>query len=95
MYFHYPWMDVDHVTIRIPDGYELDNADVPPSFPLNEIGGYTISAHFDGAARELIYKREFVFGNNLSLVYPVELYPVLKQIFEMVHTNDNHTISLK
>ncbi len=95
IYFHYPWMDVDHVTIRIPEGYELDIADMPPNLPIKDVGHYNISAQFSKATRELTFQRELVFGKSLLFLYPVEAYPALKQIFEIVHTNDNHTISVK
>jgi hypothetical protein len=95
VYFHYPWMDVDHITIKIPEGYELDNADIPPGVPIKDIGNYTLSAQFNKASRELTFQRELVFGKNFALLYPVDAYSALKQLFEIVHTSDNHTLSLK
>ena len=32
IYFHFPWMEEDHVTIELPQGYALDNADAPAPF---------------------------------------------------------------
>jgi len=29
VYFDYPWRESDTVVIKMPDGFELDNADAP------------------------------------------------------------------
>ena len=95
LYFRYPWMDVDHVTIHLPDGYELDHADAPSNAPLGPVAHYTVTAQFDHAKRDLIYQRELVFGKNLALMFKKEAYPMFKSFFDAAHAGDNHTISLR
>ena len=43
----------------------------------------------------LRYKRNFFFGGNGALLYPVATYGQLKSYFDLVNKEDNHTISLK
>jgi hypothetical protein len=43
----------------------------------------------------LIYKRKFFFGGSGTILFPVEKYDVLKQLFEEIHKADNHMITLK
>jgi hypothetical protein len=45
--------------------------------------------------QELISNREFTFGKDGQIFFPVETYPQLKRIFDEIHKRDDHTISLK
>lgn len=95
IYFHYPWQEDDNVTIELPPGYALDNADAPNPFKGGAVSEYkpVLSVTKDG--RTLVYKREFFFGGNGSILFPVNAYPQLKNFFEQLHRADNHTVSLK
>ena len=95
IYFHYPWSEQDLVDIELPKGYSFDNAESPQPFGSGDISKYEISV---GAATDgslLVYKRNFFFGGKSSILFPVEAYGPLKNYFEMMHKQDNHTIALK
>lgn len=94
VYFHYPWMDVDVVSIKVPEGYELDHADLPGTVDVKQLT-YRLSASFNKSTRELTYKREFTFGKDFALLFPKESYLGLKEVFDAIHAGDNHTITLK
>jgi hypothetical protein len=91
IYFHYPWMEVDSVSIKLPAGYNLDNADSPGPFNADEIAKYDVKIQVAGED-ELIYKRTFSFN---GLVFPTTVYAPLKKVFDVVYERDNHTITLK
>jgi hypothetical protein len=95
IYFHYPWAEQDEVDINLPKDYALDNADAPAPFGSGDISKYEVSigASKDGAL--LIYKRKFFFGGGDSIVFPVESYAPLKNYFDVLHKQDNHSIALK
>lgn len=95
IYFHYPWQEHDDVTIELPPGYSLDNADAPPPFAGGAISEYkpVLSVTKDG--RTLVYRRDFFFGGGGTILFPVESYPLLKTFFEQLNKRDNHTVSLK
>jgi hypothetical protein len=95
IYFHYPWTDIDHVTIKIPQGFELDNAEMPASIPMDKVGHFKISAAYNKTRRELTYQRELVFGQNLAVLFPVAAYQAVKTVFDMIHSADDHVITLK
>jgi hypothetical protein len=95
VYFHYPWSEYDEVTIELPTGYALDNADAPAPFSAGAISEYkpTVAVTSDG--KLLIYKRNFFFGGGGNIFFPVAAYPQLKNYFDVVNKQDNHTITLK
>jgi hypothetical protein len=99
IYFHYPWSEDDDIEITLPDGFALDNADAPAPFGAKELSQYKISIGVTKDNKLLVYKRNFFFGGGGTsldrLLYPVSAYPALKNYFDMVHKNDDHTITLK
>lgn len=95
VYFHYPWSEQDEVSIDLPAGYALDNAEQPAPFGVGEISRYKVSIGITTDQRTLVYKRNFSFGGGGNIVFPTTSYPAIKQLFDAVHTQDNHTITLK
>ncbi|MDQ1708294.1 MAG: hypothetical protein QOJ88_1505, partial [Pyrinomonadaceae bacterium] len=95
VYFSYPWSEEDAVTIQLPAGFALDNADAPAPISAGAVSEYkpSISVTTDGLT--LVYKRKFFFGGGNNLIFPVNSYPPLKTYFDAVHKSDNHTITLK
>ena len=95
IYFHYPWSENDEVEIELPKGYKLDNADAPAPFGATGISYYKpkLSASTDGSL--LIYNRNFYFGEGGSVLFPVESYGPLKNLFDTIHKQDGHTVALK
>lgn len=95
VYFSYPWSEEDEVTIMLPPGYSLDNADAPAPFMSKPISEYlpSLAATKDGKA--LVYRREFYFGGGGNILFPVRSYEQLKAYFDMLHKQDNHSIILK
>jgi hypothetical protein len=95
IYFHYPWSEDDRVDIELPKGYAFDNADTPAPFGSGKISEYKVSIQAATDGSMLIYKRNFFFGGDGTVLFPVESYAPLKQYFDMLHKQDNHTLALK
>jgi hypothetical protein len=95
IYFHFPWSEEDEVSITLPRGYVLDNADRPAPINAGAASQYEVSMGITNDKTTLIYKRKFFFGGNGTILFPVEKYDVLKQLFEEIHKADNHMITLK
>src|SRR5262249_17520871 len=95
VYFHYPWREEDELSITLPDGYALDNADAPAPFSAGEVGDYkpTIGVSKDG--KLLVFKRNFFFGGGDRIIFAVQSYTQLKAVFDRLQSEDNHTITLK
>ncbi len=98
VYFHYPWSEQDSITIELPVGFALDNADAPaPITPemTQRICGQVITMGVSQDNHTLVYKRNFFFGGGGNILFPVASYLALKQLFDMVQKANEHTITLK
>jgi len=95
IYFHYPWSEQDKVTIELPKGYALDNADRPAPINAGAISQYDVQMGITNDQSTLVYNRTFFFGNRDLLLFSVEKYDVIKQLFDEVNRADNHMITLK
>lgn len=92
IHFQYLWKEDDSVTIELPAGFALDSADQPPPLNVANVADYNVKIQVIGKSEALVYKRSFSFS---GLIFPATSYASLKQLFDAVYQNDNHTISLK
>ena len=92
IYFHYSWMEKDLVTIGLPAGFVLDHAEQPMPFNAQNVAKYEVKIGVVGKGEALQLTRTFTFD---GLIFPVQSYTGLKQVFDALHDADNHTITLK
>lgn len=96
IYFHYPWSEQDKIEIDLPKGFTLDNAEKPNKVADEQgIGSLDFTVNLDKSTNTLIYERKFHFGGGDSNLFSVRYYPALKNMFDMFHKSDTHTITLK
>ncbi len=96
IYFNYPWSEQDHITIELPPGFTLDNADAPTSVTpdmTQRICAQEIKIGTNGQV--IVYDRSFFFGGGGHILFPVANYTALKQLFDMFNQSNEHTITLK
>jgi hypothetical protein len=95
IYFHYPWLEDDEVSIELPEGFALDNADAPAPFGGPPVGAYKSSIGVTTEGHTMVFKRNFYFGGGGNIFFPVTAYPQLKNFFDLLNKQDNHTITLR
>jgi hypothetical protein len=98
VFFDYGWAEEDAVTIDLPASFALDNAGSPQPVSAGAISKYEVRAAIasgGNANQQLIYKRNFYFGNDRLLHFDTGIYPQLKRYFDAVNEGDKHTIILK
>jgi hypothetical protein len=95
VYFHYPWSEHDEVWIDLPAGFSLDSADAPAPFGASQISQYSVKIGTTADNKTLRYLRDFYFGGSGSIFFPMTSYAGIKNLFDAVHTADNHTLTLK
>ncbi|MEP7147808.1 MAG: DUF3857 and transglutaminase domain-containing protein [Acidobacteriota bacterium] len=94
--FNYPWSETDKVTITLPPGFDLDNADAPGTLgDSQKIGSLVITMGLDKANNGLVYDRKFHFGGGGNIVFEASAYPQLKGLFDEFQKADGHTVTLK
>ncbi|HEX6189374.1 MAG TPA: DUF3857 and transglutaminase domain-containing protein [Pyrinomonadaceae bacterium] len=98
VYFNYPWSEHELITIDLPEGFALDNADTPPSITpemTKQVSGQRIKIGVTADGRMLRYERDFFFGGGGNILFPVSSYPGIRQLFDVVAKANDHTITLK
>jgi hypothetical protein len=80
------------VTIELPAGYALDVPEAPAPFKASDIVSDDVKLQMTKDGRKLFFKRGFKFN---GMLFPVTSYAQLKQVFDILHERDNHTITLK
>ena len=95
VYFHYPWTEEDDVTIELPAGFTLDNAETPGGVAAGKDCTYNVRITITKDGRTLRYKRSFMFGGNGGILIPAANYAQLKVVFDAVYEKDSHTITLR
>ena len=95
IYFSYPWREQDSVTIKLPAGYTLEEAEAPQSTRLGEVGYYEVRLGANDEGRTLVYTRELAFGENGGFYFPSTSYMQLKNAFDFMHAQDGHTLTLR
>jgi hypothetical protein len=92
VYFEYPYVETSHVEIALPAGFALDNAEAPVPFNASDVVKYDVSLKTTPDAKTLIYDRTLRLN---GMLFPVESYTALKQVFDLLHKQDNHQVTLK
>ena len=95
IYFHFPWSEEDKIEINLPKGFVLDNADRPAPINVAPVCKHEINMGVTKDEATLVYKRNFFFGGNGSILFPVTTYEQIKRLFEEINKADNHMITLK
>lgn len=95
IYFEYPWSESDSVDIALPAGFELDHAEAPPSFEFAPLGKYLAKVSVTKSTNKLLYRRNFIFGNDKVPIFGAENYKGFKAVFDQIHSSDEHLINLK
>jgi hypothetical protein len=96
VFFPYPWSESDELTIKLPEGYELENAERP--FPISDpdkVGSLDITIGINRDTNTLIYNRQFEFGLPSTMRFPKESYAPLKTMFDVFKKADSHTIAMR
>lgn len=95
VYMDYPWMERDIVTIKLPDGFALDQPSSPGSLSFGKPGEHTVKLLLSDGGRTLHLDRTLVFGREGMIYYPAASYPQIKKVFDTIHQRDAHALTLK
>ena len=96
IHFSYPWSEIDEISIKLPAGFDLDNAEQPaPISDPNKITSLKLVMSIDRSANLMRLRREFHFGGSGNILFPATTYAVLKRLFDNFHKADGHMLSLR
>jgi len=90
----YAWKEHDDITIQLPAGFVLDNAQDPRPMDFGRAGSYDLKISAPNK-NELAITREVVFGREGQLSFPRQAYPQIKQVFDTIHGRDAVAVTLR
>lgn len=88
--FPHRYREIDDVVIALPEGFEIEAAAAPTDMDLGTVGKYHVQLRWSPKRRTVFYHREFQMN---VIGFPSKAYAGVKQIFEMIHQRDNHTLT--
>jgi hypothetical protein len=86
IYFHYPYEEIDAVKLRAPAGYRIENVPATVQVKPGPVAYEITAAQQDNSVE---VKRHLLVS---GIMFPVEVYPELRQFFNTVKTNDDSQI---
>jgi hypothetical protein len=96
VYFPYPYSEQDDVTIDLPAGFKLENADMPGTLKDGQgIGSHESAAGTTNDGKTLKYTRKFSFGNGGFIRFPAGSYAAVKGLFDAFNKADVHQLTLR
>jgi len=94
IYFHYSWKEDDSVTIELPPGFIVENADNPATLTHSTELNYDAKMTIGEGNHSVTYRRSFSFGSGGAVLFPPATYDQLKQTFNTLLSRDNQSIVL-
>jgi Domain of Unknown Function with PDB structure (DUF3857) len=95
LYFPFSWSEEDDITIELPQGLELENAEAPAAIRSGDIALLDIKMATSADGRELHYDRKFSFGGTQRLLLLATQYSTLKQLFDTFYVRNTHMLTLR
>ena len=86
VYFDYPWSEVERVTIKAPDGYEVEHL---PDAITDDVGALSYRATFIRDSTQVVYERRLVVN---GITFGADHYSTIKGFFDRVQQADNTQI---
>ncbi|MDF9832983.1 hypothetical protein M2103_001200 [Ereboglobus sp. PH5-5] len=87
-----PSLDEDDVVIALPAGYKIEEGSSPKVVDRTKWGRYSIEIAHNRTKNTIIYNRIFEF---LPVHMPAAKYSDVKRIFDFVHLQDSHTLTIR
>ncbi len=90
--FPYFWETNDKVTIRFPDGFELEDGAAPSCVVNTAQLAHVVQLALSRNSPTLIYTRRMKIS---ARSFAVSVYDRVKAIFDAIHQEDQHVVSLR
>ena len=90
--FPYADTEEDEVTIKVPDGYSIEAGSAPESVKQADWGSYTVTLGLKPKSHTLVYTRAFAYS---KLQQSAADYDQIKKLFDFLHAQDTHVLTLK
>ncbi|MBZ2186120.1 MAG: hypothetical protein K7J46_15525 [Bryobacter sp.] len=93
--FPHAYSESDNITIEYPENLKLEQAEIPGTLKLGELGAASLSASVDNKKPFLYVTRRLNWGNKGGIFFGPETYGALKQAWDGVHQINSHQLTLR
>jgi hypothetical protein len=94
VYFQFPWVEDDMVTIDLPEGYTLEAPERPA--PLDAgFAAYEATLGTNANGRQLVFRRRLAVGQKNQLLIKKDYYAIVKRFFDTVDESDARALALR
>ncbi|MFN7542558.1 MAG: DUF3857 domain-containing protein [Acidobacteriota bacterium] len=93
--FPHAFSESDKITIEYPENLKLEQAEIPGTLKLGELGTISLSASVDNKKPFLYVIRRLNWGNKGGIFFGPETYGALKQAWDGVHQINIHQLTLR
>lgn len=90
VYFHYPWQELDDVSVQLPNGYQVESLPKSQKSVPGSAARYEISPESHAGVLQL--RRHFAMQGFL---FAVEDYPGLRKFYDDVRAADEQQVVLR
>lgn len=90
--FNYLYSEKDEIEIVVPSTFKLEAGNAPAGVEMGKLGRYKVNIGYSAKNARISYAREFELD---AVGIPARFYPTLKQVFDEVNSQDNHTLTFR
>jgi hypothetical protein len=93
--FSNAYYENDVITLEMPEGYTLEQPEMPGKIELGGAGAYTQTAGLSKDKPVLTISRKLTWGSNGNLYYDRKVYGPVKQAWDLIHKYNTHQLTLR
>lgn len=93
--FRHAFSEHDEIRIEYPPSFALDNAEMPGSLNLGQVGTFSMTAVVSNENPVISIDRKFAWGKDGGLFFETKFYSQIKKAWDAIHANNTHTLTLK
>ncbi len=93
--YDYAFFENDVITLTLPEGFSLEQAEMPAALDLGPVGSFQMTATLDNAKPVLTVKRKFIWGKNGNVFFDAKAYGAVKQAWTALHSANTHQLTLR
>ncbi|MDX2268223.1 MAG: DUF3857 domain-containing protein [Bryobacter sp.] len=94
--FRNAFREEDEIEIALPEGFRLEEAEMPGNLQMGEVGKLSLTARVTKDDKEISVRRAFSWGSpTAGLFFEAKDYPAVKQAWDRIHEINQHQLTVR